>query len=959
MKPRLSGLVRNANRAACFVVGAWICICSVTVQADEVESPTAAQLEFFETRIRPLLVERCFDCHGADTQEAGLRLDSRSAWLAGGDSGTAVVPGNPAASHVIEAVGYRGSLQMPPDGKLADAEIESLTQWIREGLPWPETVENPASDSADGEPVGDPAARLRAEHWSLQPIVRPDIPAVEQTDWPSRTIDYFILAGLEAADLTPAEAVDKAIFLRRAKFDLLGLPPTYEEIEAFIADDSVESYERLIDRYLASPEYGQRWGRHWLDVARYADTKGYVFTAEPRYPYAYTYRDYVIRAFNEDLPFDQFVVEQLAADQLELGTDKRPLAALGFLTLGRRFDNNVHDIIDDRIDVVTRGLLGLTVSCARCHDHKYDPIPTADYYSLYGVFASSVEPDEKPLISMPDEVQVFEAHQTELTAAESTFETFAQQQHVRITDELRTHATDYLVYIATHEPDAELDQQVRLSLNPGEIKPKIADRWRAWIAARSNDPVFGLWNALAGLPAESFSSDAARILADLETTGKLPAGGEVNPMVRASFAAQPPASMADVAQRYGEALSSALQQWQQLLAEHQQQPVAEGSEPAEPPTALPDAAAEALRQVFFSEESPTVVSREDLPRLLDREASNTYQQHAAAVESLKAAAPEQLSRAMVLVDADTPHEPRIFQRGNPARAGDPVPRQYLRLLSGEDRQPFKQGSGRLELAREITSLDNPLTARVIVNRVWLHHFGQGLVRTPDDFGSRSEPPTHPALLDYLAYTLRSDGWSLKKLHRQIMLSSTYRQSSDLRPACAERDPENCLLWRFNRQRLEFEPLRDALLAVAGRLDCSLEGRAVDLFAPPFTTRRTVYGFVDRQAVAGVLRSFDFTDPDATTAQRPQTVVPQQALFLMNSPFVQEQARHLAERAEAPDDAARVQALYRTALARPASEAETRLALQFIARADDDEQRTAAWHQLAQALLCTNEFSFVD
>lgn len=943
--------------------------------ADEPQREHSAEaLEYFETHVRPLLVERCHDCHGPDSDEAGLRLDSREALLRGGDTGPALVPGRPEQSRLIEAISYRGDIQMPPDGKLADREIEILTQWVKLGAPWPASAPD-GSPLEEGEPnESDPYERARRSHWSLQPIARPDVPEVRDASWPLGAIDHFVLARLEAEGLHPSPDADRYTLLRRAKFDLHGLPPTAEEVETFVADDSPDAYARLIDRLLAAPEYGQRWGRHWLDVARYADTKGYVFTAEPRYPYAYTYRDYVIRAFNEDLPFDQFIVEQIAADHLELGEDKRPLAALGFLTLGRRFDNNTHDIIDDRIDVVMRGLMGLTVTCARCHDHKYDPIPTADYYSLYGVFASSIEPGELPLISMPEETQEYEAHQKELGEKQAALDAFLDEHHRRISDELRSGVSQYLVHIVTKAPEPVSEEDTFLSLSPGEVIPRIANRWRDVLAEKWNEshPVFGPWHAFAALSPETFSQRSAEVLQRIATPDT--AGGPaVNPLVLEALTSRPLNSMADVAACYGELLSNIYQQWQQVLAEAASAP---GDEPdgneknpeaSEPPTALPDAAAEELRQVLFGDDSPTVVSRERLPRLLDRANWNQYTKLLGAVEQMKANSPAALPRAMALLDAPTPHQPKIFLRGNPARKGEEVPRQFLRLLSGPDRQPFQQGSGRMELARAITDLDNPLTARVIVNRVWLHHFGQGLVRTPDDFGLRSEPPTHPELLDYLAYHFRAEGWSLKTLHRHIMLSRTYQQASDHRDDCAQRDPENRWLWRMNRRRIEFEALRDSILAVAGRLDTSLEGHSVDLFSQPYTQRRAVYGFVDRQSVPGVLRAFDFADPDATTAQRPFTTVPQQALFLMNSPFVLEQAQHLAALpavVEADDPAERVQALYRAVFARAAEPDEVELALEYIAAqapAGTDEEHDAMlpWQRYAQALLCTNEFMFVD
>ncbi|HWA98149.1 MAG TPA: DUF1549 domain-containing protein, partial [Pirellulales bacterium] len=350
------------------------------------------QEDFFEKRIRPMLVEHCVSCHGAEAQEAGLRLDTRDFMLRGIEGAPVAVPGDPTKSRLIEVTRYDGSVQMPPDGKLSEDEFNMLVTWVKMGLPWPD---HGAPAPASGAPTKDPKqgyAQSRAEHWAFQPIRRPAPPDVKNTKWCATPIDRFIAARLEQHSLAPSKPADPRTLLRRVTFDLTGLPPTADELDAFAADPSPAAYARAVERLLASPAYGERWARHWLDVARYADTKGYVFTQESRYPYAYTYRDYVIRAFNSDLPYNQFVLEQLAADLLPDQSDQQKLAALGYLTVGRRFGNNINDIIDDRIDVVGRGLMGLTVGCARCHDHKYDPIATDDYYSLYGVFASCTEP---------------------------------------------------------------------------------------------------------------------------------------------------------------------------------------------------------------------------------------------------------------------------------------------------------------------------------------------------------------------------------------------------------------------------------------------------------------------------------------------------------------------------------------------------------------------------------------
>ncbi|HXT61171.1 MAG TPA: DUF1549 domain-containing protein, partial [Pirellulales bacterium] len=392
----------------------WMALAGA-LPAAEVAAPSAEQIEFFEKQVRPVLVNRCQACHGAKKQESGLRLDSREALAAGIDGAPVMVPGDPDKSRLVQVVRYDGDVQMPPEGKLPDAELASLTTWIKMGAPWPRNGEPEASASGSASAAAasknqgadaprSPAERLaevRESHWAFRPVTLPPLPAVRNAAWCATPIDAFILHELEAKGLTPSPQADRRTLLRRASFDLIGLPPTAAEVEAFERDDLPDAWPRAVDRLLASVHYGERWARHWLDVARYADTKGYVFTQERRYPFSYTYRDYVIRAFNEDLPYDRFVKEQLAADQLPLEGNKRALAAMGFLTVGRRFMFNTHDIIDDRIDVVSRGLMGMTVTCARCHDHKFDPIPTADYYSLYGVFASSVEPDDLPLVEEP------------------------------------------------------------------------------------------------------------------------------------------------------------------------------------------------------------------------------------------------------------------------------------------------------------------------------------------------------------------------------------------------------------------------------------------------------------------------------------------------------------------------------------------------------------------------------
>ena len=745
-----------------------------------------AQAEFFEKNVRPVLAANCYACHGKDAQQAGLRVDSRAALLKGGDSGTALVPGDPNKSLLVTTVQHSGKIKMPQGGKLKDDEIAALAAWVKMGAPWPggEAVAAPA--------VGWQITSAQRKFWSFQPVKKPAPPKVKNAAWASgSSLDRFILARLEARGMAPSAPADRRTLIRRATFDLHGLPPTPAEVEAFVNDKSPNAWARVTDRLLASPRYGEHWGRHWLDVARYADTKGYVFEEDRRYPNAYTYRDWVVRAFNEDLPYDQFIVQQLAADRLPLGDDKRPLAALGFLTVGRRFLNNPHDIADDRIDVTMRGFQGMTVSCARCHNHKFDPIPTADYYSLYGVFASSVEPGAPPIISPKAVAAPYEAWRTRVGQLEADEQKTVMDQIAGLRERQKKGET-------LPAPVTEVLQQFREGQRP---RPD---------ALAKVEPSFA-----AGVP-EQLSSLRAT-LAELKKT----------------------------------------------------------------PPATPEF-------------------------------------------------------AMTLEDAPTPHNPRIFKRGNAGTPGDEVPRRFLEILSPAQRASWTQGSGRLDMARAIASKKNPLTARVMVNRIWQHHFGFGLVRTASDFGKQGDRPTHPELLDWLASSFMENGWSVKKIHRLILLSRTYQQGSNFDPARFAKDPENRLVWRMNRRRLEYESLRDSLLWASGKLDTSkVGGPSVELWSAPFPARRTLYGTIDRQNLPGILRTFDFATPDATSPGRFFTTVPQQALFLLNSPFATEQARALAARPDVTaksDPAARVRSLYRVLYGRAPDAGELALGLRYVTTA---------------------------
>jgi hypothetical protein len=762
---RRKGLLRAMANFAIILICMPLTLPSA-VAADPSQSAPISEEDatFFERSVRPLLAARCWECHAGDNAEAGLRLDAWDSMVRGGDSGPAVMPGKPAESLLIAAIHYSDKPQMPPDGKLRPQEIDILVDWINRGAPWPSSPTTPRSNKNKAFEI---TAEDRA-FWSFQPITDPPVPAITprpdpvrgrergydllgDPDWPRTPIDRFILARLDAAGLAPSQPAGQRTLIRRATFDLIGLPPTPEEVDAFLADDSPDAFAHVIDRLLASPRYGERWARHWLDVARYGEDQAHTFEAR-LYPQAYRYRDWVAGALNADMPFDEFVRAQLAADLLGGANASNPdLAALGFFALGPVYygDRQKLDQVDDRIDTLTRGLLGLTVACARCHDHKFDPISSADYYALAGVVASS-EYFEAPLVS-PDEAR-------------------------------------------------------------------------------------------------------------------------------------------------------------------------------------------------------KAVEAED-KRLKEKK------------EKKKKNAPPPYPHIHAIRDAE-PRTMRIHLRGNPETLGDEVPRRFLAILTSEESQPFRHGSGRLELANLIACRDNPLTARVIVNRVWKHHFGQGLVRTPSNFGRTGEPPTHPKLLDHLASRFIAEDWSLKSLHREIMLSAVYQQSSDFDNERAAIDPDNRLLWRMKRRRLDVEAWRDAILAVSGTLDNSLGGPSLDL-ASADNHRRTLYARISRHNLNPLLRLFDFPDPNITSDGRPVTMVPLQQLFVLNSPFMARSAKALAARccAAAPDDRDRIRHAFELTLSRPATGEEVQKGLEFLSteplQQNDNNDGLTAWEQYTQILLSTNEFIFVD
>lgn len=911
------------------------------------QAVTPEQEQFFEQKVRPVLATKCQQCHGPEKQESGLRLDSRAAVLAGGEiTEKMVIVGEPENSPLIKAVRHEGDIHMPPKEKLGEADIEALAAWVKMGLPWPNSPEVKILTMDD---------RLRDSRqnlWSLQPLVAPPQPAVNNAAWPARKLDYFTLAKLEAAQLTPATAADKRTLIRRATFDLHGLPPTPEEVEAFVKDESPEAYKALIDRLLASPRYGERWGRHWLDVARYADTSGYAFQRERRYPYSYTYRDWVIEALNNDLPYDQFILRQLAADKLPPSPQNKDLAALGFLTVGRKF-NNRHDDIDDQIDAVSRGLLGMTVACARCHDHKYDAIPQADYYSLYGVFATSNQPNDLPLIGEPEMGEAYNRFQAEQTRLQGELNGYLDERHSELVTQGREKAGEYLEQLMSLKPGEGIPRRGGMSLGKNELKPRLLERWNNYLKdrAKPDHALLGFWHdarTLAGLEPQPYAEQLAPMVDAWLAKPEGTAAGQINPLLKSALAEKRPTNKSEVAELYSKLLAAALAEWkgaganaeaEQKLAEPQQQ----------------------IAKLIVAADAPPSVPRDQIDQFLARDERDKKTAFQRKIDQHQVNDPGAPPRAMVVVDNKDPHNPRIFQRGDANRPGKEVPRQFLAVVQ-PDRQPYTTG-GRLELAQAIISPENPLTARVIANRVWLHHFSEPLVSTMGDFGIRSEKPVQAELLDYLADYLRTHGWSLKELHREIMLSATYQQSSADRPDCRAVDPENRLYWRMNRRRLEFEALRDSLLAVSGKLDTTMGGRPVEI-ARAQSNRRSVYGFLDRQDLPNLFRVFDVASPDTSNDRRARTTVPQQALFLMNSPFVIDQAKAVAAHEQVAAGAAnadKIRAMYRLLFERTPTTDELSLGENFIVAATETpaDAKLSPWEQYAQLLLLTNEFAFVD
>ena len=871
--------------------------------AEPSPAPTAAQLEHFEKEVRPVLADHCFKCHGEKKQKSGLRLDSREFILKGGEVGPVVVPGKPEVSRLILSINHAKGpdvYAMPgEDEKLPPKAIAALTEWVRQGLPWPQEAK--------------PLAQDPRKHWAFQPVVPPAPPTVAEADAAKirQPLDRFVLAKLKEAGLDFNPQASREVVIRRLTLALVGYQPTAAEIAAFVADQDPQALEKLVDRLLASPAFGERWGRHWLDVARYADTKGYVFQEERRYPYAYTYRDWVVKAFNDDLPYDQFLRLQIAADQIVKDPENnRDLAALGFLTLGRRFLNSTPDIIDDRIDVVMRGTQGLTMACARCHDHKFDPLPTTEYYSLYAIFNSSEEPKELPPLKPFTRTKETEEFEAELGVRQKKLNDFIQSRYDLSFSPEKTLA--YLNLTMESLKDAKLDANQKAKA--ANLYAAVLGGWKNALRPKltPTDPVWGAWVNLQGVPDKEFPKRFAELISQPSQFA--------DPLLRARLQAKAPVKLTELTATYAALLSEARK-----------------------PELAARAEWKAWRELILHPSGPTAMTPASLIGTYNVADRNTRNNLEIAVSGFKATSPKSPPHAMAIQDKAKAVQGVVFLRGSASRPGKKVPRQYLSILSEGPPKEFTQGSGRLDLANAIASPTNPLTARVMVNRVWMHLLGQPLVETPSDFGIRTTPGKNPALLDHLASSFVQGGWSTKKLIRSIVLSRTFLQTADLRDDAVAKDPDNSLLWRAHRRRLDFEALRDSMLRVAGKLeDAKLGGQPFDLVGAFGTPRRTIYGHIDRQNLPAFFRTFDFANPDYHVPKRNQTTTPQQSLWMLNHPFGRSVADELAAKvASLPDDAAKVRALYLAILARTPRADETALALDYLREASQ-APAPAAW-----------------
>ncbi len=1095
----------------------------------------AEDVEFFEKNVRPVLVDNCYKCHSAESEKVkgGLLLDTQAGLLKGGDSGPAIVAGDPEKSLLIKAVRYTDDeLKMPPKGKkLSDAQIADLVAWVKMGAPDPRAMSSTNGAVTAVKPPYDFAAAR--QQWAFQKPKDPTPPTVKNKRWVKSPIDQFVLAKLEAKNLTPAPPADKRALIRRATFDLTGLPPTPQEVADFLNDKSSRAFAKVVERLLASPHYGERWGRHWLDVVRYTDSWDSRSSGDSDISESYRYRDWVVNSLNRDLPYDQFIRQQIAGDLLQPKDanqiDTNAIIATGMYAIGNwgngdaDKDKILTDIADDQVDVTGRAFLGLTLACARCHNHKFDPIPTADYYAMAGIFFSShilpkLTPKgagEVPLfipLASKAELERRQQRETRTAELEKQINEATDQQIILLAKSMLPQAGSYLDATALAEiaPDAKPAVASEGGFQPS---PGLLQLWRNYLGygdsrllarithdysdkpglhalrnANNADTPAGLINASGQmisvgtitLPAQSVAihpsprggvaagwKSPVTVTVDIKgrvqdadpncgdgiewkievrrgasttelASGAIPNGGaqnfaegkgadklqsvkisagdslnlivlpkgeyscdatvvefdlsdHANPkhtwnltgdlIAHANDGANPypdaqghPAvwSIYDTEGHAGVgevAAGSPLAKWFEAVNRRSASDAATASAAIQLALSAPstNSGVTKLYEDLTNSHSAFWAGAANVEQSFPDETRKPIETKKAELASLKKTPLPPLARANGMQEGGVPesphagtHDVKVHVRGRYDRLADVAPRGFPRILAGDNQKPITEGSGRLELADWIASPDNPLTARVMVNRIWQHHFGEGIVRTPNNYGKLGTPPTHPELLDFLAHRFVESGWSIKAMHRAIMLSATYQQSSVPMPDTLKADPDSLLLGHMIRRRLESEALRDSLLSVDGKLDSSVGG-------PPMLDlsgmRRTMYVKTVRSDRATYQFLFDAADPNAIVEKRIDSTVAPQALFLLNNSFVLAQAEALTRRLEkeAPkDETGRVKWLYQLLYGRPATKEEIKLGTRAVTSAGAGGKATPlAWQDYCQVLLCANEFIYVD
>jgi len=925
-------------------------------------------IEFFEKHIRPILIDNCYECHAGNESKGGLRLDSKSSLDAGGDSGTVVDPGRPDSSPLIEAVRYKNQdLQMPPKNRLSPEKVEALERWVSQGGAYPIWDASNPTGTGDASPAGEQPMDTKPtgmsiedglNFWSMQPIGTPAVPIVNDSEWGRNPIDAFVLFKLEQAGLKPSASADKRSLIRRVTFDLTGLPPTPSEVDAFIADESADAYSRIVDRLLDSPEYGVRWGRHWLDVARYADSNG--LDENMAFGHAWRYRDYVVDAFNRDKPFDQFLTEQIAGDLLP-SANQETRTATGFLVLGakvlaeRDSEKLLMDTIDEQIDTVGKAFLGMTLGCVRCHDHKFDPVKQSDYYRLAAIFKSTKTFRDKgnevihywseEVFATADEQAKIKAIDEEIAKKQGAANSFKSEAMNKLRVAARSKATEYLI-AASHISSMSSLQEITEVTSPLDLHPRILHHCRKHLEFHRESPFFAVWHELAARHDTEGIASHYRPLFEaalkVEEVAKSTSSTDAKPLVENNDTEN---NDTEFNRALLESARAALADVAGFLAV-----------PAKPASAFDD------------------ITLKEYYRLADE------------ARVLESYSPE-LSASMAVREGTTLEEIPIHIRGSHRNLGSNVARGFPEVMcsaTGQTILPSNQ-SGRLELARWMSHSSHPLTARVYVNRICGWHFGNAIVRTTENFGAVGERPTHPELLDWLARYLIQSGWSTKELHRLILASRTYQMAvaSDANSEFRTIDPENRLLSHFPMLRLDAEQIRDSVLSVSGLLDRSIGGKTLPLRNRQFvfdhtscdrttydSTRRSIYLPVIRNNLYSLFEQFDFPDPTMPTGHRNTTTVAPQSLFMMNSDLVLDASREMATGLlttyrDIPD---RLAMAYRKTLSRDPSEFEIAEITRFISDVNngavdslgDDMQANEkqAWTLICQSLFSSNEFFYL-